>query len=63
MNGFEDVKSANKYVEDDAIALIMKSFATFDPLFPELLFLFSLLFLDSFLFLDDSILFLLVSLP
>lgn len=28
MNGFEDVKSANKYVEDDAIALIMKSFAS-----------------------------------
>ena len=28
MNGFEEVKSANKYVEDDAIALIMKSFAT-----------------------------------
>lgn len=28
MNGFEDVKSANKFVEDDAIALIMKSFAS-----------------------------------
>jgi len=28
MNGFEDVKSPNKFVEDDAIGLIMKSFAS-----------------------------------